>query len=61
MDGDAFVENILKETGVIFVPGGGFGDSLKNGIRISFGPLVYGKDRIEEGFKRVSKVFEKLG
>ena len=60
MDGDAFVENILKKTGVIFVPGGGFGDSLKNGIRISFGPLVYGKEKIEEGFKRVSEVFEKI-
>ena len=60
MDGDAFVENILKKTGVIFVPGGGFGDSLKNGIRISFGPLVYDKEKIEEGFKRVSEVFEKI-
>ena len=61
MDGDAFVEHILKNTGVIFVPGGGFGDSLKNGIRVSFGPLVYNKEKIEEGFKRVSRVFEKLG
>ena len=60
MDGDAFVENILKKTGVIFVPGGGFGDSLKNGIRISFGPLVYDKEKIEEGFKRVAKVYEKI-
>ena len=60
MDGDAFVEDILKKTGVIFVPGDGFGDSLKNGIRVSFGPLVYNKEKIEEGFKRVSKVFEKL-
>jgi aspartate/methionine/tyrosine aminotransferase len=60
MDGDAFVENILKKTGVIFVPGSGFGDSLKNGIRISFGPLVYDKEKIEEGFQRVAKVFEKV-
>lgn len=60
MDGDAFVENVLKKTGVIFVPGGGFGDSLKNGIRISFGPLVYDKAKIEEGFRRVAKVYEKI-
>lgn len=60
MDGDAFVEKVLKETGVIFVPGGGFGASLKNGIRISFGPLVYDKEKIEEGFKRVAKVYKKL-
>ena len=56
MDGDEFVANILKKTGVVFVPGGGFGNSLKNGIRISFGPLVYDKEKIEEGFRRVAKV-----
>lgn len=60
MDGDAFVADILKKTGVVFVPGAGFGDSLKNGIRISFGPLVYGKEKIEEGFQRVAKVYEKI-
>ena len=55
MDGDEFVAKMLKKTGVVFVPGGGFGKSLKNGIRISFGPLVYNKEKIEEGFKRVAK------
>lgn len=60
MDGDAFVANILKKTGVIFVPGAGFGDSLKNGIRISFGPLVYDKAKIEEGFQRVAEVHKRL-
>jgi aspartate/methionine/tyrosine aminotransferase len=59
MDGDAFVAEMLKKTGVVFVPGGGFGNSLKNGIRISFGPLVYDKAKIEEGFIRVSKVFHR--
>lgn len=52
-DGDAFVHEVLPATGVIFVPGGGFGPSLKNGIRISYGPLVHDLDRIEEGFRRV--------
>lgn len=59
MNGDEFVENILKTTGVIFVPGGGFGASLKNGIRISFGPLVYDHAKIEEGFQRVAKVHKR--
>lgn len=60
MDGDRFVETILKKTGVVFVPGGGFGQSLKNGIRISFGPLVYHQSKIEEGFRRVAAVFDRV-
>lgn len=52
-DGDAFVREVLPATGVIFVPGSGFGASLTNGIRISYGPLVHDLDRIEEGFRRV--------
>ena len=59
MDGDEFVARMLKETGVVFVPGGGFGNSLKNGIRISFGPLVYDKTKIEEGFKRIANELSK--
>ena len=52
-DGDAFVRRVLPATGVIFVPGSGFGDSLENGVRVSYGPLVNDLDRIEEGFRRV--------
>lgn len=52
-DGDAFVREVLPATGVIFVPGSGFGTSLTNGVRISFGPLVHDLDKIEEGFRRV--------
>ncbi len=51
--GDDFVRDVLENTGVIFVPGSGFGPSLTNGVRISFGPLVHDLDRIEEGFRRV--------
>lgn len=54
-DGDDFVRDVLQNTGVIFVPGSGFGASLANGIRISFGPLVHDLDRIEEGFRRVGE------
>ena len=52
-DGDDFVRDVLAATGVIFVPGSGFGPSLRNGIRVSYGPLVRDLDRIEEGFRRV--------
>lgn len=52
-DGDSFVRELLPATGVIFVPGSGFGASLTNGVRISFGPLVHDLDGIEEGFRRV--------
>lgn len=54
-DGDEFVRDILPRTGVIFVPGSGFGPSLERGVRISFGPLVNDLDRIEEGFRRVGE------
>lgn len=52
-DGDAFVRDVLRETGVIFVPGGGFGATLTNAVRVSFGPLVNDLDLMERGFARV--------
>lgn len=54
--GDDFVREVLPKTGVIFVPGSGFGPALDNGIRVSFGPLVHDLDRIEEGFRRVGAI-----
>ncbi len=54
-DGDDFVPKILKNTGVLFIPGGGFGDSLKNAVRISYGPLVNQTEKIVEGMERVEK------
>lgn len=57
-DGDEFVREILPETGVIFVPGSGFGPSLAGAVRISYGPLVHDLDRIEEGFRRVGEYLE---
>ncbi|KKU13882.1 MAG: Aminotransferase [Candidatus Magasanikbacteria bacterium GW2011_GWC2_45_8] len=56
MDGAVFVEKALKETGVLLVPGWGFGKTLKNAVRLSFGPLVYDLQKIEEGIKRVSRL-----
>ncbi len=52
-DGDDFVREVLARTGVIFVPGSGFGESLRTAIRISYGPLVHDLERMETGFRRV--------
>lgn len=54
-----FVDEILKNTGVLFVPGWGFGRSLSEGIRISFGPLVNDLDKIDEGIRRVGEYLER--
>ena len=58
-DADEFVYEVLENTGVIFVPGGGFGETLRNAVRVSFGPLVNDLDRMEQGFKRVRDYLER--
>jgi len=52
---DEFVPKALQATGVLVVPGGGFGESLRNGVRISFGPLVHDTAKIEEGLERLGR------
>lgn len=52
-DADVFVPRALKATGVLVVPGGGFGPSLATGVRISYGPLVLDHERIREGLARL--------
>ena len=52
---EAFVPKALQATGVLVVPGGGFGASLTNGVRISFGPLVRDTAKIEEGLARLGR------
>jgi len=54
-DAETFVPEALKATGVLLVPGRGFGASLTNGVRISFGPLVMTPDRITEGLSRLGR------
>jgi aspartate/methionine/tyrosine aminotransferase len=54
-DADAFVPRALQATGVLVVPGGGFGPSIKNGVRISYGPMVMTPEKIEEGLSRLGK------
>ncbi|MBN2180851.1 MAG: pyridoxal phosphate-dependent aminotransferase [Sedimentisphaerales bacterium] len=46
---------IVENTGVIVVPGWGFGETLKNAVRLSYGPLVHSLDKIDEGMKRIGK------
>jgi len=55
MDGDEFVRQALKATGVLVIPGRGFGETLRNGVRISYGPLVNDLGKIEEGMGRLGR------
>jgi len=48
-----FTRWVLEETGVIVVPGWGFGDTLKEAVRVSYGPLVHDLDKIEIAMKKV--------
>ena len=57
-DGASFVNKVLKNTGVLFVPGWGFGRTMHNAVRISYGPLVRNHEKIEEGIKRVAKLIK---
>jgi aspartate/methionine/tyrosine aminotransferase len=54
-NGAAFVERILKNTGVLFIPGWGFGHSLNKAVRLSYGPHVYHHQPINIGLKRVAE------
>ena len=55
MDGAKFVEDVLKSTGVLLVPGWGFGRTVKNAVRVSFGPLVNDLEKINLGFEKISR------
>lgn len=57
-EADAFARRVLAATGVVLVPGGGFGSTLAEAVRISFGPLVDEPERVEEGFARLSEYLE---
>jgi len=59
-DAERLVPEILKNTGVLFIPGIGFGKTLRNGVRISYGPLVNDHEKIKEGMERVGKYLERI-
>jgi aminotransferase len=50
-DGEALAFRMLEETRVCVVPGGTFGDSCRNALRISFAAAL---DRIETAFERIT-------
>ncbi len=52
---DSMIVDIMKEKGVLLTPGSGFGESVKNGVRVSYGPLVNDLDKIEEGIRRLGE------
>ena len=59
IDADVLVPELLKNTGVLFIPGGGFGRSIKNGVRISYGPHINSHEKIVEGMERVGEFLGK--
>jgi aspartate/methionine/tyrosine aminotransferase len=56
-----FVEQVLKATGVLLIPGTGFGPSMEHGLRLSYGPLCYDHGHITEGMERISHYLKKTG
>lgn len=58
-DSVSFVEDVLKNTGVLLIPGKGFGPSMDRAVRLSYGPLCYDHDSIVEGIERISKYVKK--
>lgn len=54
-DADAFASEALRATGVLVVPGRGFGPSLAHGVRLSYGPLVRTPEKIREGLARLGR------
>mgnify|MGYP001614584512 CR=1 FL=1 len=59
-NGAEFVRDILNKTGVLFVPGWGFGKTMDKAVRISYGPLVNDLDKIDEGMKRVGEYIKNV-
>ncbi len=57
-ESSAFTRKVLENTGVIVVPGWGFGATLQQAVRLSYGPLVHDLDRIDEGMRRLGKFLQ---
>ena len=55
VESSEFTRLVLERTGVIVVPGWGFGDTLKHAVRLSYGPLVHDLDKIDAAMKRVGR------
>lgn len=53
-----FVQRVLTQTGVLLIPGIGFGSSMTKAIRLSYGPLCYDHERIIEGLERIKQYLD---
>ncbi|MCE5184878.1 MAG: pyridoxal phosphate-dependent aminotransferase [Planctomycetaceae bacterium] len=53
VESSAFTRQILENTGVIVVPGWGFGETLKHAVRLSYGPLVHNLEKIPQAMQRM--------
>ena len=53
VESSKFTRAVLEKTGVIVVPGWGFGETLKQAVRVSYGPLVHDLEKIDIAMKRV--------
>lgn len=58
IESSAFARTALQKAGVVVVPGWGFGDTLKDAIRLSYGPLVNDLDKIDLGLQRLAAALE---
>ncbi len=54
-----FVRRVMSKTGVIMVPGWGFGTSMQKAVRLSYGPLVHHPEKIDEAMQRVGSFLGK--
>jgi aspartate aminotransferase len=55
VESSEFTRSVIENTGVIVVPGWGFGETLKQAVRLSYGPLVHDLDKINEAMQRIGK------
>lgn len=60
-EADPVGRDLFQRKGVLFIPGSGFGESLRNGLRASYGPLVEIPQLIDEGMKRTGERLKELG
>jgi len=51
----AFVDRLLREKGVLVIPGTGFGPSMAHAVRFSYGPLCRTPEKIKEGVERMGE------
>jgi aspartate/methionine/tyrosine aminotransferase len=58
-EGSEFTRKVLENTGVIVVPGWGFGETLRQAVRLSYGPLVHNLEKIEEAMRRIGTFLDR--